>query len=66
MALQQEPFQELAPSVLQTRLRIYVQFLRRTCAEKLRTIAATQSLTDSDIAALSRACHALCQQFEWG
>lgn len=66
VALQQKPFQgAVTPEVLQMRLRIYVHFLRRTRAQELRTIAATQALTDGDAAALVDAAHAVCRQFEW-
>ncbi|KAK9792239.1 hypothetical protein WJX73_003401 [Symbiochloris irregularis] len=65
VALQRGAFQDVATEVLQMRLRIYVHFLRRTRAQELRSIAATQTLTDSEAAALSDAYQAVCQQFEW-
>ena len=66
VALQHGAFRGVATEVLQMRLRIYVQYLRRTRPQELRTIAATQAVSDSGIAALSEAYHALCHQFEWG
>lgn len=65
VALQQGALQGLAPEVLQMRLRIYVHYLRRTHAQTLRTIGATQSLTEADAALLISAYRAACQKFEW-
>ena len=65
VALQQGGLQQLAPEVLQMRLRIFVHCLRRTHSQELRSIGATQALSEADAAVLASAYHAVCRQFEW-